>query len=437
MRRLLTALALCAAPALAWPHPRRAPRSHPSALEESRPASATLPARPAGATPSTPSPAGAPQPGISHSAPGVPVPQPAAGAPAAGAPGAAPRPPAPPSAPATPPRRFGRFDLDQPIAQLRAMPDLKGCDLSTPAGHADCALPRDADKLGRVLIAWEAGGEVIALRLLFDAQAAPALTDLEWQLTRGWGPPVLEQLRREKDQKIFTLEWEDPEHRATLEAAGSLLQPSHAIAVTLERRQLPLTGELSGLRPRPFPGFRIRWVKRVDWDGVPHALLWGTSLSPAQEALGESGPAWATQRNYVAVWKLSSASPQQPRRWRPAWERETGGDDEDEAQRVRRVDARDVTGDGVPDIEVELSCGSCGPTTSEVIVKTVRAGKLVDLLSRRELFHAQVEMAPGQVRIREPEGEDDQGTTVSTYAYDRGKGAFVLAREERMGAPRE
>jgi len=39
------------------------------------------------------------------------------------------------------------------------------------------------------------------------------------------------------------------------------------------------------------------------------------------------------------------------------------------------------------------------------------------------------------VRIREPEGEDDQGTTVSTYSYDRGKGAFVLAREERAPPP--
>ncbi len=361
--------------------------------------------------------------------PTAPVPQP----PASAAPGATLKPPAP----SIPPRRFGRFDLDQPLAQLRALPDLKGCNLSAPSGHADCALPRDADKLGRALIAWESSGEVIALRLVFDPQAAPALTDLEWQLTRGWGPPVLEQLRREKDQKIFTLEWEDTEHRATLEASGSLAQPSRATAVTLERRQLPLTGELSGLHPKPFPGFRISWLKRVDWEGVPHVLLWGTSLSPSQEALGESGPAWAAQHNYVALWKLAPATPQQPRRWRPLWERETGGEDDDEAQRVLRVDARDVTGDGVPDIEVELSCDACGPTTSEVIVKTVRAGKLVDLLSRRELFHAQVEMGPGQVRIREPGDEDDQGTTVSTYSYDRGKGAFVLAREERMGAPRE
>ena len=68
-------------------------------------------------------------------------------------------------------------------------------------------------------------------------------------------------------------------------------------------------------------------------------------------------------------------------------------------------------------------------------MKTVRAGKLVDLLSKRDLYRAQVELAPGRVRIREPEGEDDQGLTVSTYAYDRGKGAFVLAREERAPAP--
>ena len=432
MRRLLTALALCAAPALAWPHPRKAPRSHPSALEAASPAPprpqpspAALPGRPGAAAPPSLSPA--------STAPG------SFAGPAA-SPSASPSPPPvkpTPAAPVIPPRRFGRFDLDQPIAALRALPDLKGCDLSAPAGHADCALPRDADKLGRALVAWESSGELVALRLVFDPQAAPALTDLEWQLTRGWGPPVLEQLRRERDQKIFTLEWEDEGHRATLEASGSLLQPSRAIAVTLERRQLPLTGELSGLHPRPFPGFRLRWLKRVDWEGAPHVLLWGTSLSPAQEALGESGPGWAAQRNYVALWKLAPLTPQHPRRWRPLWERETGGDDEDEAQRVLRVDARDVTGDGVPDIEVELSCDSCGPTASEVIVKTVRAGKLVDLLSRRELFHAQVEMTPGQVRIREPEGDDPQISTVSTYAYDRGKGAFVLAREERVGAPRE
>ena len=431
MRRLLTALALCAAPALARPHPRKAPRSHSFTLEAARPPGTP----PANATIPRPAPAGPLQqrPAIT-----APLAQPPAVSPPVGglkpvAPGSGVKLPAP----VNPPRRFGRFDLDQPLAQLRAMPDLKGCDLSAVSGHADCALPRDADKLLRALIAWEPSGQVIALRLVFDPQFAPALTDLEWQLTRGWGPPVLEQLRREKDQKILTLEWEDAEHRATLEASGPLWQPSRAIAVTLERRQLPLTGELTGLRPRPFPGFRIRWLKRVDWEGVPHALLWGTSLSPSQEALGESGVAWATQRNYVALWKLAPVSPQQPRRWRPLWERETGGEDDDEAQRVLRVDARDVTGDGVPDIEVELSCDSCGPTTSEVIVKTVRAGRLVDLLSRRELFHAQVEMKPGQVRIREPEGDDELSTTVSTYAYDRGKGAFVLAREERMGAPRE
>jgi hypothetical protein len=425
-RRLLTAIVLCAAPALAWPHPRKTPRAHPSALQEA-PLGSGSSARPSSATTTLPQSA-PPRP----LQPGAPLQPPASSSPAP----AVVKPQAPPAPPSIPPRRFGRFDLDQSIAQLRALPDLKGCDLSADAGHADCALPRDADKLLRALVAWESSGAVIALRLVFDPQAAPALTDLEWQLTRGWGPPVLEQLRREKDQKILTLEWEDAEHRATLEAQGSLAQPSRAIAVTLERRQLPLSGELTGLRPRPFPGFRIRWVKRVEWDGTPHALLWGTSLSPAQEALGENGPAWATQRNYVGLWKLAAAGPQQPRRWRPLWERETGGDDEDEAQRVLRVDARDVTGDGVPDVEVELSCDACGATTSELIVKTVRAGKLVDLLARRELFHAQVEMAPGQVRIREPDGED-QGSTVSTYAYDRGKGAFVLAREERLGSPRE
>ena len=82
-----------------------------------------------------------------------------------------------------------------------------------------------------------------------------------------------------------------------------------------------------------------------------------------------------------------------------------------------------------------LTCETCGASATELLVKTVRAGKLVDLLAKRDLYRAQVDLSPGQVRIREPEGEDDQGSTVSTYSYDRGKGAFVLAREERAPAP--
>jgi hypothetical protein len=348
--------------------------------------------------------------------------------------------PPPPPAPAVPPRRFGRFDLDQPFTQFRAMADLRACAdaLNAAAGRADCALPKGADNLGRAQIAWEdtrTGPELIALRLVFDPLLAPALTDLEWQLTRGWGPPVLEQLRRDKDQKFFTLQWEDAEHRATLEAAGPLALPSRAVAVVLERRQGPLQGEFAALHPRPFSGFRIRWMRRLEYDGQLHMLIWGTSLSPAQEAMGENAAAWAAQRNYVGLWRLGPATAQRPRRWRPLWERSTGGDDEEEPQRILYVDARDVTGDGSPDIEVELSCETCGATASEVIVKTVRAGKLVDLLSKRDLYRAQVELGPAFVKISEPEGEDDQGTTVSTYSYDRGKGAFVLAREERAPAP--
>jgi hypothetical protein len=273
---------------------------------------------------------------------------------------------------------------------------------------------------------------------VFDPQLAPALTDLEWQLTRGWGPPSLEQLRRERDQKYFTLQWEDAEHRATVEAQGTMLQPSHAVAVVLERRPLPLTGELSSLHPRPFPNFRVRSARRLEWEGQTHALIWGTSLSPAQEAMGELSAAWATQRNYVGIWKLEPATATRPRRWKPLWERTTGGDDDDEGQepqRVLYVEARDVTGDGSPDVEVALTCETCGASATELLVKTVRAGKLVDLLAKRDLYRAQVDLSPGQVRIREPEGEDDQGSTVSTYSYDRGKGAFVLAREERAPAP--
>jgi len=338
------------------------------------------------------------------------------------------------------PRRFGRFDLDMPFAQVRTMPDLADCAsaLAPPSGRAECALPRGPDNLARVQLAWEEsrnGGELTALRLLFDPQLAPALTDVEWQLTRGWGPPTLEQLRRDRDQKFFTLQWEDAERRATLEAQGPRDQPSRAIAVVLERKQALLTGEFSSLHPRPFPGFRVRWVRRVEWEGQVHAVIWGTSLTPAQEAMAEQSSAWVTQRNYVGIWRLEPATASRPRRWRPLWERLTGGEDEDQPQRVLYVDTRDVTGDGTPDLVVELSCETCGATADEVIVKTVRAGKLIDLLTKRDLYRAQVELAPGQVRIREPEGEDDQGLTVSTYAYDRGKGAFVLAREERAPAP--
>jgi len=214
-----------------------------------------------------------------------------------------------------------------------------------------------------------------------------------------------------------------------------LAQPSRAVAVVLERRQLPLSGEFAALHPRPFPSFRVRLVRRLDYDGQPYAFLWGSNLSPSQEAMGESSPAWATQRNYVGLWRVEPATGARPRRWKPLWERSTGGDDEDEPQRVLRVETRDVTGDGTPDIVVQLSCETCGATADELIVKTVRAGKLVDLLLKRDLYRAQVDLAAGQVRIREPEGEDDQGATVSTYSYDRGKGAFVLAREERAPAP--
>jgi hypothetical protein len=338
------------------------------------------------------------------------------------------------------PHRFGRFDLDMPFAQFRALTDLADCAsaLVAPSGHAECALPKAPDNLSRVQLAWEEGRngtELTALRLLFDPTLAPPLTDLEWQLTRGWGPPLLEQLRRERDQKFFTLQWEDGEHRATVEAQAPRDQPSRATAVVLERKQFPLSGEFSALHPRPFPNFRVRWIRRVEWEGQLHAVLWGSSLTPGQEAMGEQSPAWVTQRNYVGIWKLEPATGNRPRRWKPLWERVTGGDEDEQPQRVLYVDIRDVTGDGVADLVVELACETCGATADEVIVKTVRAGKLVDLLAKRDLYRAQVELGPGRVRIREPEGEDDQGLTVSTYAYDRGKGAFVLAREERAPAP--
>src|SRR6202022_3336145 len=152
-------------------------------------------------------------------------------------------------------------------------------------------------------------------------------------------------------------------------------------------------------------------------------------------AMGEQSPAWISQRNYVGIWKLEPATPSRPRRWKALWERLTGGDDDEQAQRVLYVDTRDVTGDGTPALVVEPSCETGGAAADGVIVKTVRAGKLIDLLAKRDLYRAQVELGPGQVRIREPEGEDDQGLRVTTDAYDRGKGAFVLARQERAPPP--
>ena len=364
----------------------------------------------------------------------------AQGRPQAGKPAAAPAPNASWATAPSSPRRFGRFELDMTKEQLARMPDLQDCAaaLAPAAGHAECEVPRDPDHVARVQIAWEdtkPGGEIVALRLLLDPQVAPALTELEWQLTRAWGSPTLEQLRREKDQKLFTLQWEDAEHRATVEAQGAVAQPSRGVAVVLERRPVALTGDLAILRPRPFPGLRVKLVRRLEWDAQPYAVVWGTSLTPAQEAIGEAGPSWAMQRSYVGLWKLEAATPQRPRRWRSVWERTTGGDEDEDGERILRVETRDVTGDGSPDVEVELSCDSCGRTTTEVMVKTVRAGKLVDLLVKRDLFRAQVEMVAGTVRIREPDGEEDQGATVSTYSYDRGKGAFVLAREQRLSRP--
>ena len=341
--------------------------------------------------------------------------------------------------PAAPPpvlvSRFGRFDLDVPVATLAKMPELQSCAaaLGAPSGHADCALTPGDGKIARVQLAWEdskPGGELIALRLVFDPAVAPPLTDLEWQLTRGWGPPVLEQLRRERDQKVFTLQWEDAEHRTTLEAEGPLAQASRAVAIVIERKPRTLPGELQTLHPRPFPGLRLRLVRRLEWDAQPYAVVWGTNLTPAQEALGEAGPAWSQQRSYVGIFRLEPPSEKKPKRWKPLWER-VSGEDEDDPQRVLRVDTRDVTSDGSPDVEIELACATCGNTASEVLVKTVRANKLVDLLARKDLYRAQVELAQGSVRIREPDGED--GLTVTTYAYDRSKGAFVLAREERLG----
>jgi|GEM_PF-1431016 len=341
--------------------------------------------------------------------------------------------------PAPPVQKFGRFELDQPLSLLAQLPDLKTCAplFATPTGHAECALGANDEKLAKVNLAWDdakPGGELIALRLTFDPLLALPLTDLEWQLTRGWGAPALEQMRRDHDNKMFTLQWEDAEHRATLEAAGVGSAPSRAVAISLERKPRPFPGELASLKPKPFPNMRARAVQRLQYDGQSYAVLWGTSLTPAQEALGESGPAWSTQRSYVGLFKLDPVpgpGSTAKKRWHAVWERSSGDEEDNDLQRIIRVDTKDVTGDADPELTIELSCQTCGASTSEVMVKTVRAGKPVDLLDKRDLYRASVDSRPGQIRIREAEGDDT--FTVSTYAYDKSKGAFVLAREEREG----
>src|SRR6267142_2565489 len=173
----------------------------------------------------------------------------------------APRQPQPAS-----PRKWGRFDLDAPLAQL-AKGDLSACasQLVGQSGHADCDVGTEGDRITRVQLAWDEARpgtqELIALRLSFDPAVAPSMTNLEWQLTQSWGAPVLEQLRRERNHKLFTLQWEDADHRATLEAGAPVTQPSRAVSLTFERKPPVLGGELAGLKPRPFPGFHLRWVR--------------------------------------------------------------------------------------------------------------------------------------------------------------------------------
>ncbi len=355
------------------------------------------------------------------------------------APGGPTAPTGPQTAPIKPPQplpfvaRFGRFDLEQPLTQLAALAELKSCAtaLAAPMGHAECALTANDEKIAKLNLAWDdtrAGGELLALRLTFDPQLAPPLTDLEFQLTRAWGSPALEQLRRDHDNKIFTLQWEDGDHRAALEAAGPLSQPARAVAIVLERKPHPLSGELANLRPKPFANMRVRMARRLDYDGQPYAILWGTSLTPSQEALGESGPTWAAQRSYIGLFKLDPSGAIK-RRWKPLWERTSGDEEDNDLQKITHVETHDVTGDSDPDLLVELSCPSCGERASELVVKTVRAGKAVDLLDKHDLYRARVDARVGQIRIREAEGDD--AVTVSTYVYDKSKGAFVLAREER------
>jgi hypothetical protein len=384
----------------------------------------------------------APPPGALQTAPAT-APPPAPGAPAQGNAQPALQPgqqaqQVPPPKP-TPVKQLGRFDLDLTPAAFAALPELRGCTLPVgqPSGHGECTLAPNEERLVKLHLAWDEGrpgGELIALRLVFDPATAPPLTELEWQLTRAWGAPSLEQLRREKEQKIFTLQWEDPEHRATLEAAAPYQQPSRAIAVVIERKPHALTGELATLRPRPFAGYRSRMVRRLDWEGAPHAVVWGTSLTPAQEAMGEASPAFATQRGYLGIFKMEAGPGK--KRWKALWERTVGSDEEDnDTQRVLRVETRDVTGDGEADLFVELSCPTCAGSVSEVLVKTIRAGKLIDLFGRKDLFRAEVQVEKmGLLRIREPEGED--GITVTTYGYDRSRGAFVLSHEERRARSR-
>ena len=347
----------------------------------------------------------------------------------------------PPIKPAQPPptvQRFRRLRIPiQPLAQLAQLPDLKACaaQLAAPVGHAECALGPNDEKLAKLNLAWDdsrPGGDVLALRLSFDAQLAPPLTELELELTRGWGAPALEQMRRDHDNKMFTLQWEDGERRATLEAAAPMGQPSRATAIILERKPRALSGDLASLRPRPFPNMRVRICAASSTTASPTRCS-GAPASPRRRRRSATrAHRGARRRSYIGIFKLEpAAGPLGKKRWKPLWERTSGDEEDNDLQRILRVDTRDVTGDSYSDLLVELSCPTCGQSTSEVVVKTVRAGKAVDLLDKHDLYRASVDARPGQIRIREAEGDDT--ITVSTYAYDKSKGAFVLAREEREG----
>ena len=352
------------------------------------------------------------------------------------APPAKPAPPLVPSGPVV--RRYAFVGLDVTPAELAAaiglatgplgiavatgqQPPSCLADTPHPSGRLDCKLPENAAHLERVQALWDAD-RVVTARALFDAKAPPAANVVK-DLVVEWGPPSRE-VRLWRDER-WIVEWEDGERKATLESHGRHWD-ERPVALTLERKPPALTGELSSLRLHPFAPFRLNLARRVDYDGVPHALVWGTSLSAAEEAAGPE--ASSAERGYVAIYRFDKAT----RRWHALWDLATG--DDETGVRLAGVEVEDVSADGLPDLVVRLACKDCGASASEVYVKTVRGGRVVDLLAKRDLYRAEVKLARGEIRLIEPADQSggNSGTT-AVYGYDRGKGTFVLMREETHG----
>ncbi len=316
--------------------------------------------------------------------------------------------------------KFAFATLDVRPEELRAeLP--AGCILPAElpsTGRLECALPDSVLHAARAQVLWNDGKVEIA-RFLFGTASGPA-HEVVKDLIRVWGNPSREiTLLREHR---WLVEWDDAEHRATLESEG----PRHEerpVVVTLERKPPQPTAEFTTLRLHPFAPFRLKGLRRVEYDGVLHASVWGTSLTAAEEATGTAASG-TTERGYAAIYRYDRAT----HRWHALWELTLG--EEDEPTRLLGVEVSDVSGDGNLDLVLRLACHDCGAAASEIYVKTVRAGRVVDLLAKHDLYRATVQLSHGEIRINEPGSSGDAAGTTAVYAYDKAKGTFVLMREE-------